>query len=107
MFYILTVFPSIHSLEHPLEGLGYQFWSGIGSDFGEATLVASVVAMALMVWHHINCHEHRCLRLAWHKDKDGHPICKVHHPDHPAKSWFRSDKSHPRHAAQKKKNEGN
>lgn len=96
---IATIVPSLHDLLHPLGGEGYQFWSGIGSDFGQITLIGTFVAIGIGAWHQVNCHEHRCLRLAWHKDSDGHPVCKVHHEDHPAKSWFRSDRSHPRHAS--------
>lgn len=85
---------------HPLGGLGYQFFSGIGSSISEwATLW---VAISVYLYKH-NCHEHRCLRLSWHPDADGKLICKRHHPDHPSKGWFRTDRSHPRHAAAKKK----
>lgn len=45
------------------------------------TLVSA--AGALYVRH--NCHEHHCLRMSWHPDKDGHPVCKKHHPDHPSR----------------------
>lgn len=89
--------PSWYWLAHPLEGAGYQFWSGIGSDFGELTIATAVLAGLGTFWHKHNCHEHGCLRLSWHPDADGHPVCKVHHEDHPARGWFRSDKSHPRH----------
>src|ERR1017187_525388 len=36
--------PPLHNLLHPLEGFGYQFWSGIGSDAGEITLVGIALA---------------------------------------------------------------
>lgn len=85
---------------HPLNGLGYQFFSGIGSSISEWLTI--ILAISVYVYHH-NCHEHHCPRLSWHIGKDGHPYCKVHHDDHPAKGWFRFDKSHPRHASQKKK----
>ena len=61
-------------LIHPLSGDGYQFWSGIGSDFGEATIVISIL---LIVRHH-NCHVKGCPRLG-HADEHGHPACKRHH----------------------------
>jgi hypothetical protein len=65
-------------------------------------LTCTVIITGLSAfWHKHNCHEHGCLRLSWHPDADGHPVCKVHHPDHPAKSWFRSDKEHPRHKRNK------
>ena len=63
---------------HVLSGKGYQFWSGIGSDVGEVTLL-SLVAVC---WHSHNCHVHRCWRLQWHPHPvHGHPVCKHHHPD--------------------------
>lgn len=95
--------PPVHNLLHPLEGWGYQWWSGIGSDIGEVTIATSVIAGIGTFWFKHNCHIHRCWRLSWHPDKEGHPICKIHHEDHPAKSWFRSDKNHPRHSRNNKK----
>lgn len=62
----------------PLHGIGYQFWSGIGSDLGEVTLVGAV----LVFLRHRNCHVRRCWRLQWHEHPDnGHPVCRRHHPD--------------------------
>ena len=90
---------SLYWLAHPLFGVGYQFFSGIGSSISEWLVVT--VALATYVYHH-NCHEHGCLRLTWHPDKEGHPVCKVHHSDHPARGWFRRDKEHPRHRSAKK-----
>lgn len=63
-------------LFEPLHGDGYQFWSGIGS--GSPLLAALVIFL-----RRHNCHEHRCARMAWHPNADGHPVCKKHHPDHP------------------------
>jgi len=37
---------------HILSGNGYQFWSGIGSDLGEVTLLGIV----LVWWRSHNCH---------------------------------------------------
>jgi hypothetical protein len=64
---------------HPLGGLGYQFWSGIGSDIGEVTLIGALIA----VWSKHNCHIHRCWRLSWHPSKKygGHIVCRHHHED--------------------------
>ena len=45
---------------HPLRGLGYQWWSGIGSDLGEITLLVAIVAG----YRKINCHAKGCLRLS-------------------------------------------
>ena len=67
-------------LLHPLHGNGYQWWSGEGSDIGEAAIIGGLVA----ILRRHNCHEYRCWRLAWHPDPEtGHPLCKRHHPDHP------------------------
>ena len=64
---------------HTLSGNGYQFWSGIGSDIGELTLLGIVA----VVWRNHNCHVHRCWRLSWHPHPvHGHPVCRRHHPDH-------------------------
>jgi hypothetical protein len=64
---------------HPLGGIGYQFWSGIGSDVGQVTLIGAVIAL----WSKHNCHIHRCWRLGWHpSDKyGGHVVCRHHHED--------------------------
>jgi hypothetical protein len=49
-------------------GRWYLWWSGIGSDLGE-------FAIAGAIWHHLNCHERRCLRIARHRS-DGY--CRKH-----------------------------
>lgn len=76
----------------------YNFWSGIASDLGEITLLTGVAAY---LYKH-NCHRHRCPRLSWQEDAEGHPVCKVHHEDHPARGWFRWDRSHTRHASNRR-----
>jgi hypothetical protein len=62
---------------HPLGGTGCQFWSGIGSDIGEITLIGALIA----VWSKHNCHVHRCWRLSWHPSEKygGHVVCRHHH----------------------------
>lgn len=60
-------------LFHPLGGLGYQFWSGIGSNFGYLAILAAL-------WRKHNCHMQRCWRLQWRVDPaHGHPVCRRHH----------------------------
>ncbi len=61
-----------------LRGASYQFWSGIGSDFGEVTLVFGVY----LFWRHHNCKVRRCWRFHWHtsSDHDGALVCRKHHP---------------------------
>jgi hypothetical protein len=56
----------------------YGFWSGFGSDIGEATLVVGVVA----VWRHHNCHVKGCARLGRHVEGTPYVACPKHHPDH-------------------------
>ena len=96
---IAEIFPSLHALEYPLSGNGYQFWSGIGSDFGELTLVGTAVAGLLMVWHSLNCGAPSCYRIGKHHytDKDGkrHALCHVHDiDDHPKAHWWSRRKGH-------------
>lgn len=71
-----------HWLFHPLFGKGYQFWSGIGSDAGEATILTGMVGFAVRDYRRRNCHYKGCWRLSWHPNPEtGHPECKKHHPD--------------------------
>jgi hypothetical protein len=63
---------------HPLRYWGYQFWSGIGSDISEITLVG----IALAAFRRINCHSPWCWRIGHHPTADGHfKLCRRHHPD--------------------------
>jgi hypothetical protein len=76
-------------------------------------LTLSVVSSGITAfWIKHNCHEHRCWRLSWHPDAEGHPICKVHHDEHPSRGlWWAikhflktrelGDHDHPRHAKSK------
>ncbi len=54
----------------------YNFWSGFGSDLGEATLVAAVLG----IYHKHNCHQKRCLWIGRHL-VDGTPWCNRHHEE--------------------------
>ena len=66
---------------NPMHGAGYQFWSGIGSDLGELTIVAAIATPAIMFYRRNNCHVKRCWRLQWHRHPEtGHPVCHHHHP---------------------------
>ena len=63
----------------PLHSDGYNFWSGIGSDFGEATILLAVLAW----WKHRNCQVKGCWRIHLHTPTEaGHFVCKRHHPAH-------------------------
>jgi hypothetical protein len=67
-------------LWHPLQGPGYQFWSGIASDIGEVTLIGGGIAL----YRKHNCGAPRCWRIGKHPTADGlHELCAKHHPDLP------------------------
>jgi hypothetical protein len=70
-------------LWHPLVGPGYQFWSGIGSDISEVTLVGTFIGGILMGYRHIECQQEGCHRLG--RFSHGHyKLCHVHHPHAPS-----------------------
>jgi hypothetical protein len=77
-----------HWLEHYLglttaSGPWYSFWSGIGSDFGELTIVAAVVGL----YRHHNCHEKGCWRIGkFSVDGTPYTACRKHHPALPDKA---------------------
>jgi hypothetical protein len=60
---------------HPLRGLGYQWWSGIGSDIGEITLIGGLVTLLV---HH-NCEQKGCWRLGHVHPEHGRPVCRAHY----------------------------
>ncbi len=63
---------------HSLYGDTYQFWSGIGSDIGEVTLLGG----AFVAYRKIECHQEGCHRLG--RFQHGHlKLCHVHHPKVP------------------------
>lgn len=60
----------------------YGFWSGFGSDLGEVTLLAFVLAA---VRRHV-CHARGCWRAGRHRWEDPSTgvswvLCSRHHPD--------------------------
>ena len=59
---------------HPLHANGYQWWSGAGSDLGEATIIGAVIATA----KHHNCHHKGCWRPGHRHPEHGWPSCKHH-----------------------------
>ena len=60
----------------------YNFWSGIGSDLGEITLVTGLILGILGFYKHHNCHVEKCRRLG--RPVPGTPMvaCWEHHPEH-------------------------
>ncbi len=78
-----TIVPPLHDLVHPLEGLGYQFWSGIGSDFGQLTLITGLVAVTWRTRKHLECHVEspkNCHHIGHPVAGTGHRACRLHHP---------------------------
>lgn len=86
MIHLLAMWPwpfrLIQESWWPESGQGYAIFSGVGGD-------TAILGAIGVFWVKHNCHEYRCWRLSWHPDATGHPVCKVHHGDHPARGWFR------------------
>jgi len=61
--------------------LYYNFWSGFGSDLGEATLISAVGIGVYTGVRKVNCHTKRCWRIG-HHTLEGTPfiLCRKHHP---------------------------
>ena len=77
---MVHVFASATSLSwywlwHPLSGPGYQFYSGIGSDLSEMTLVAGMIGL----YRHVNCEAPHCWRPGHRHPEHGRPVCKRHY----------------------------
>jgi hypothetical protein len=66
--------------------LYYNFWSGFGSDLGEATLITAVGVGVYTGVRKVNCHTKGCWRIG-HHPLDGTPyiLCRHHHPHVPTK----------------------
>jgi hypothetical protein len=62
----------------------YNFWSGFGSDLGEATLISAVGVGVYTGVRKVNCHTKGCWRIG-HHPLEGTPyiLCRHHHPDVP------------------------
>jgi hypothetical protein len=59
----------------------YGFWSGFGSDLGEASLLLAILAAMTHAYRVHNCEVHRCWRIGRHKTLANHCVCRKHHPD--------------------------
>ncbi|HEX4217199.1 MAG TPA: hypothetical protein VHZ02_02420 [Acidimicrobiales bacterium] len=66
--------------------LYYNFWSGFGSDLGEATLISAVGIGVYTGVRKVNCHTKGCWRIGHHL-LEGTPyiLCRHHHPGVPTK----------------------
>jgi hypothetical protein len=62
----------------------YNFWSGFGSDLGEATLISAVGIGVYTGARKVNCHTKGCWRIGHHV-LEGTPyiLCRRHHPGVP------------------------
>ena len=62
----------------------YNFWSGFGSDLGEATLISAVAIGVYTGVRKANCHAKGCWRIGHHA-LEGTPyiLCRHHHPNVP------------------------
>jgi hypothetical protein len=80
----------VHWILHVLgvdnvSGPWYGFWSGFGSDLGEVTIIAGLLA----IYKRHNCHVKGCLRIGRHPFTDDatgatYMLCGKHHPAVPA-----------------------
>jgi hypothetical protein len=68
----------VHSGTVNESGPYYGFWSGFGSDIGEATIIVGIVT----VYRHHNCHVKGCAHLGRRVDGTPYVACPKHHPDH-------------------------
>ncbi len=66
--------------------LYYNFWSGFGSDLGEATLISAVGIGVYTGVRKVNCHSKGCWRIG-HHTLEGTPyiLCRHHHPNVPTR----------------------
>jgi hypothetical protein len=66
--------------------LYYNFWSGFGSDLGEATLITAVGVGVYTGARKVNCHTKGCWRIGHHV-LEGTPyiLCRHHHPGVPTR----------------------
>jgi hypothetical protein len=64
----------------------YNFWSGFGSDLGEATLISAVGLGVYTGVRKVNCHTRGCWRIGHHV-LEGTPyvLCRHHHPGVPTR----------------------
>jgi hypothetical protein len=60
---------------------GYNFWSGIGADIGEITIVVSLFSGFVWFRTHFQCHEETCKKVGMHHvPRTPFRTCWHHHP---------------------------
>jgi hypothetical protein len=77
---------AVHTgVSSPDNAVYYNFWSGFGSDLGEATLIATLSVGIYTGFRKVNCHAKGCPRIG-HHPLEGTPyhLCSKHHPDVPS-----------------------
>src|SRR5271165_2985336 len=86
-FAFLRHWMAVHTGTLNESGPYYGFWSGFGSDLGEATLIGAVGVGVYTGVRKANCHTKGCWRIG-HYPLEGTPyhLCTHHHPGVPTKS---------------------
>lgn len=75
---------AIHTGINSPDPVWYNFWSGFGSDLGEATLVISVTVGVVTGVRKVNCHTKGCWRIGHHPLRNTpYHLCRKHHPEVP------------------------
>ena len=76
----------VHAGISDLSGPYYGFWSGIGSDIAEFSLVGAALTGVYQLTRKFNCHQRRCWRVGTHEAAGGQfVLCSRHHPDYRGK----------------------
>ena len=83
-----AIFAGVFTIDqflHPLRYWGYEFWSGIGSDIGELSILVGMITTAVathrFVHKHFQCHADGCKKLGFHHVEGTHyHVCWPHHP---------------------------
>jgi hypothetical protein len=76
---------AVHTGITDLTGPYYGFWSGIGSDLAELTLIGAVGTGVYQIVKKYNCHQPGCWRVGNHPAAGGQfYLCWRHHPDYMA-----------------------
>jgi len=92
LFAFLRHWAAVHTGTLNESGPYYGFWSGFGSDLGEATLIGAVGIGVYTGVRKANCHARGCWRIG-HHPLEGTPyhLCRHHHPDVPAQGASHED----------------
>jgi hypothetical protein len=80
-FAFLRHWSAVHTGTVNESGPYYGFWSGFGSDLGEATLVSAVFAGVYTGIRRSNCHVKGCWRIGhFPLEHTPYHLCRIHHP---------------------------